>query len=56
MKIYSHVEYLIANKKGSDERNILKIKERKGVLNNLVSEKAREYLTHIMERNIIPPC
>lgn len=42
-----HVAYLIANKKGSVHRNILKIKERKGIFKRLVSEEAREYLIHI---------
>lgn len=55
MKRYLHVAYLIANKKGSAQRNKLKIKERKGVFDSLVSEKAREYLIHMMERDIVYP-
>lgn len=47
MKRYSHVAYLIAKKKGSIERNMLKVKEREGVFDCLASEKTREYLIHI---------
>lgn len=47
MKRYSHVAYLIAKKKSSVERNMLKVKEREGVFDCLASEKTREYLIHI---------
>lgn len=36
-------------------QNMLKIRERKGIFNSVVSEKARECLIHMMEGDRVPP-